>query len=73
MRAVRHSSVRWRIVLIYFMLVFVAMTIVSVFLMDRIEDYQINSLKNNITSTVSGSNLLNSSGQYEELSGLWVE
>ena len=69
MRAVRHSSVRWRIVLIYFMLVFVAMTIVSVFLMDRIEDYQLNSLKNNITSTVSGSNLLNSLGQYEELSG----
>lgn len=68
MRTVKHSSVRWRIVLIYFMLVFIAMTIVSVFLMERIEDYQINSLKSNITSTISGSNLLNSLGQYDDLS-----
>ena len=68
MRGGKHSSVRWRIVLIYFMLVFIAMTIVSVFLMDRLEGYQINSLKSNIVSTVSGSNLLNSLGEYDELS-----
>ncbi|MBQ3578039.1 MAG: HAMP domain-containing protein, partial [Firmicutes bacterium] len=53
-----HSSVRWRIVLIYFMLVFIAMTIVSVFLIDRIESYQMSSLRDNITNTVRGSNLL---------------
>ncbi len=58
-------SIRWRIVLIYFMLVFIAMTIVSSFLMDRLEDYQLSSLKNNITSTVNGSNLLNSLAQYD--------
>ena len=63
----RHSSVRWRIVLVYFMLVFIAMTIVSVFLIGRIEDYQLSSLTENITNTVNESNLLTSLGNYDEL------
>ncbi|MCQ2565949.1 MAG: cell wall metabolism sensor histidine kinase WalK [Clostridia bacterium] len=63
----RHSSVRWRIVLVYFLLVFIAMTIVSVFLMGRIEDYQLDSLTENITNTVNESNLLTSLGNYDEL------
>ena len=67
MRTDRHSSVRWRIVLVYFMLVFIAMTIVSVFLLDRMEDYQLSSLRDNITKTVSESNLLTALGNYEDL------
>ncbi len=63
----RHSSVQWRIVLIYFMLVFIAMTIVSVFLLDRIEVYQLASLRDNIKNTVSESNLLDSLGNYGSL------
>ncbi len=63
----RHSSVRWRIVLIYFMLVFIAMTIVSVFLIDRIQSYQMGSLRDNITRTVSGSNLLSFLESFESL------
>ena len=65
----KHGSIRWRIVLIYFMLVFIAMTIVSVFLLDRIKDYQIDSLKENITKTVSESNLISSLGNYDSLDG----
>ena len=69
MRSAKHSSVRWRIVLIYFTLVFIAMTIVSVFLQDQIKSYQLNSLKENIEKTVSGSNLISSLGLYDELTG----
>ncbi len=65
----RHSSVRWRLVLIYFMLVFIAMTIISVFLIDRIERYQMGSLRDNITNTVSGSNLLSFLESFESLPG----
>lgn len=68
MESGRHSSVRWRIVLVYFMLVFIAMTIVSVFLMDRMEDYQLSSLRDNMTNTVNESNILTSLGNYADLS-----
>ena len=64
-----HSSIRWRIVLVYFMLVFIAMTVVSVFLLDRMESYQLSSLKDNITNTVTESNILSSLGNYETLAG----
>ncbi|MCF0150610.1 MAG: HAMP domain-containing protein [Firmicutes bacterium] len=61
------STVRWRIVLIYFMLVFIAMSIASVFLTDRIENYQISVLRDNISNTVSGSNLLTYLSSFETL------
>jgi len=67
MRKGKHSSVQWRIILIYFVLVFIAMTVVSVFLLDRIEAYQINSLEDNITNTVNRSNLLTTLGRYDDL------
>ncbi|MBR5926527.1 MAG: hypothetical protein IKZ78_04120, partial [Firmicutes bacterium] len=61
------QSIRWRIVLICFLLVFIAMSIVSVYLMGRIENYQLSSLQQNIDSTVSESNLLETLGRYENL------
>lgn len=61
------QSIRWRIVLICFLLVFIAMSIVSVYLMGRIESYQLSSLQQNIDSTVSESNLLETLGRYENL------
>ena len=63
----QHSSVRWRIVLIYFLLVFIAMTIVSVFLLDQMKTYQISAVRDNLTKTIHESNLLTSLGRYEEL------
>ena len=41
------GSVRFRIVLIYFLLVFIAMTIVSVFIISQLEAYQLNSMREN--------------------------
>lgn len=61
------GSVRWRIILIYFLLVFIAMTIVSVYLMGNIEKYQLNSLKQNIASNINESNLLSTLGRYDDL------
>jgi len=62
------GSVRRRIVLIYFLLVFIAMTIVSVYLTSSMESYQLSSLKQNIENTVSESNLLSTLAKYEPLS-----
>ncbi len=67
MKKAKRSSVRWRIVLIYFMLLFAALSIVSVYLTNRIEDYQLSSLKENITNTVSQGNLLKFLGEYDGL------
>ncbi|MCQ2560805.1 MAG: cell wall metabolism sensor histidine kinase WalK [Clostridia bacterium] len=61
------SSVRWRIVVVYSMLFFVVMALVSVFLVNRIENYQLSSLKENITNTVTESNLPTSLGGYASL------
>ena len=61
------GSVRWRIVLIYFLLVFIAMAIVSVYLMGSIENYQLTSLKQNIERNINESNLLSTLSRYEHL------
>lgn len=61
------SSVRWRIVVVYSMLFFVVMTLVSVFLVNRIENYQLSSLKENIANTVNESNLPTSLGGYASI------
>jgi two-component system sensor histidine kinase VicK len=67
MKKGKRSSVRWRIVLIYFMLLFAALTILAVYLTSSIRDYQLNSLKDNITKTVNQSNLLKFLGGFAEL------
>ncbi len=64
----QRSSVRGRIVLIYFLLVFIAMTIVSVFLLDQMKTYQIEAVRSNLTKTIQESNLLTSLGRYGDLS-----
>ena len=50
----RWSSIRWRIMLIYFLLVFIAMTIIGVFIMSELEAYQMKSIRNNFTEIVQG-------------------
>lgn len=61
------GSVRQRIILIYFLLVFIAMAIVSVYLMGSMEKNQMSSLKQNIESSINESNLLSSLSNYEPL------
>ena len=57
----KHSwsgSMRWRIVLIYFLLVFIVMVVVSVFITNSLETYQMDSLRNKLTSTVEKGSFL---------------
>ncbi len=61
------GSVRQRIILIYFLLVFIAMAIVSVYLMSSMETNQLASLKQNIESSINQSNLLSTLSNYEPL------
>lgn len=46
------NTIRFRIVLIYFLLVFIAMTITGVFIMSELEAYQMESVRSNFTKIV---------------------
>ena len=48
----RWSSIRFRIVLIYFLLVFIAMTVIGVFITDQLEAYQMDLIRSNFTKIV---------------------
>ncbi len=61
------GSMRWRIVLIYFLLVFISMTVVSVFIMNSLETYQMESLRSKLTSTVQRSSFLKTLSEYDDL------
>lgn len=63
----RLSSIRGRIVLIYCLLVFIATTIIGVFIMSQLEDYYINSTKENLTQAVQEGSLLVALNSYENL------
>ncbi|HZK01891.1 MAG TPA: ATP-binding protein [Anaerovoracaceae bacterium] len=51
----RWSTIRFRIVLIYFLLVFIAMTIIGVFMMSQLESYQMDLIRSNFTKIVQES------------------
>jgi len=52
------TTIRWKIVLIYCLLVFIAITIIGVFIMRNFEDYYIDSVRRDLTNTVQGSTLI---------------
>ncbi len=66
----RWSSIRFRIVLIYFLLVFIAMTVIGVFIMNELEDYQMELIRSNFTKIVQESVIslqeYDSLGRYRE-------
>ena len=49
------------------MLVFIAMAIMSVFLLDRIEKYQYSTLGSNIDKVIAESNITETLGMYDDL------
>lgn len=66
----KHSwpgSMRWRIVLICFLLVFIAMVVVAVFITNSLETYQMDSLRNKLTSTVEKGSFLRTLSEYDNL------
>ena len=58
------KSIRWRFILIYFLLVFLAMAIVGFFIIDNLEKVQLNnitkSMKSHIASIIASSSYLQS-------------
>lgn len=59
------NTIRFRIVLIYFLLVFIAMTITGVFIMNELEAYQMESVRNNFTKIVQEN--IQSLREYDDL------
>lgn len=59
-------SMRWKLVLIYCLLVFIATTIIGVLIMSQLETYYIDSTKKNLTKTEA--TLISSLKIYENLS-----
>src|SRR6056297_124483 len=57
-------SIRWRFILIYFLLVFLAMAIVGFFIIDNLEKVQLSnvtkSMKSHISSIIASSSYLQS-------------
>lgn len=63
----RWSGIRWKIVLIYFLLVFIATTIIGVFIMSQLEAYYKNSIRDNMSNLVLEGTLLSSFTEYDDL------
>ena len=63
----RWSSMRWKLVFIYFLLVFIATTIIGVFIMNQLEAYYKNSIRENINEMVNKGTLLSSFEEFEDL------
>lgn len=61
------KSIRWKIVIIYCLLVFVAMAIVGVFLISRLDAYYKTSMRENLTQIVKEGTLLSTMADYDSL------
>lgn len=54
------QSIQWKIILLYCMLVFLATTIIGVFLINQLEEYYISSIRTNMEKTVTEGTLMTS-------------
>ncbi len=62
-------SIRWKIVLIYCLLVFVAVSIVGVFMISRLDAYYKNTMRDNLMQIVNEGTLLKTMADYDSLAG----
>ncbi|MDF3000103.1 MAG: cell wall metabolism sensor histidine kinase WalK [Bacillota bacterium] len=72
-RKKRWSSIRWKLVFIYFLLVFIATTIIGVFIMSQLEAYYKDSISSNITRMVEETMLRSSLQEYGDLASHQAE
>jgi two-component system sensor histidine kinase VicK len=61
------SSIRWKIVFIYILLVFIATTMIGVFIMSQLEAYYNASISSNLRKTVAETTILTSIASYGDL------
>lgn len=68
------SSIKWKFIVVYFLLVFIAMVIIGIFIVNRLEDQQINSVTNsmeqNMETIMSTSSYLASDNWLENREGI---
>ncbi|MDR1247032.1 MAG: cell wall metabolism sensor histidine kinase WalK [Clostridiales Family XIII bacterium] len=62
------SSIRWKIVFIYILLVFIATSMIGVFIMSQLEAYYNDSISSNLRKTVAETTILTSIASYGDLS-----
>ena len=60
-------SIRWKLVLLYFLLVFVATTIIGAFILSQTESYYIDSERVNMTNVAQEGTLISTLRTYENL------
>ena len=63
------SSIRWKFIVVYFLLVFIAMVIVGIFIVGRLEEQQIKNVTNNMEQhieTIIGSSSYIASDDWNE-------
>lgn len=75
------SSIKWKFILIYFLLVFIAMVIVGVFIVEKLEEQQIESVTNSMlqsmeniiesSSYIAGANWLESREEIQSTLNEW--
>jgi two-component system sensor histidine kinase VicK len=63
----RWSSIRWKIVFTYILLVFIATILIGVFIMSQLEAYYNASITSNLRKTVSETTILTSLEAYDDL------
>lgn len=59
------KSIRWKIIFVYFLLVFIAMIIVGVFILEKLEDYHFDEVKKNLKKYTSS--ILESFEKYDDI------
>ncbi len=61
------NSISLKIVFVYFILIFVATSILGVFIIDKMHDYYMESIRKNITRTVKQLDIVETLGEFEDL------
>lgn len=62
------KSIRWRFIIIYFLLVFIAMAIVGVYIVDQFEKYHLNAVSDQL-NRIAEDYILPSIAPYDDLGG----
>lgn len=64
------KSIRWKFIIVYFLLVFIAMVIVGVFIIDRIEDHHMGQITNTMENHIK--RIVNSSTVFQKTDN-WID
>ncbi len=61
------KSMKWKLVLVYCLLVFITMTVIGVIIVNKFEEYHISLIKGNLVKTLEAGTLISSLEKYDDL------